>query len=175
MLMLNTTIAKSATLLYIRGNEERNMALSDRFRNKSNKDILPEEVEEYYQSEHRERRGVAILLGIFTLVVTLAVAALIFFGTRAIYRSISGSDKSSNTSDSPKKDTKTSNNGSQTPSAVTAPSNSQTTNPPSNTSSTSSTSNSTTPGTAKPTTPATGDDVPLPSTGDLPRTGDPGL
>ena len=56
-------------------------------RNKSD-DSVPQEVQEYYQAERRERAGVAWLLAIVTLVVTLALAVALFFGGRWVYRAL---------------------------------------------------------------------------------------
>lgn len=53
---------------------------------------LPEEVQEYYESGRRGRRGIALLLGLATLVITLLLAAGIFFGGRWIYRKITNND-----------------------------------------------------------------------------------
>lgn len=49
-------------------------------------DALPEEVQEYYQSTSRERTGVAWLLAAGTLVATIVLAVVLFFGGRTIYR-----------------------------------------------------------------------------------------
>ncbi len=54
---------------------------------------VPAEVEEYYQSTRRERRGVAWLLGIATLLLTLAIAAALFFGGRWLYRTLTNNDE----------------------------------------------------------------------------------
>lgn len=67
------------------------MAIFDRFKRKQ-KVVLPEEVNEYYQSQRRERVSVAIILGVVALVVTLLIAAGLFFGGRYIYRKISGTE-----------------------------------------------------------------------------------
>lgn len=62
------------------------MALFDRFkRNKQNNVVLPEEVNEYYQSQQRERAGVAVVLGIVALIVTLLIGAGLFFAGRYVY------------------------------------------------------------------------------------------
>jgi hypothetical protein len=54
-------------------------------RRKQNTDVLPEEVREYYQSERRERAGVAWLLAVGTLLLTFVIAAGLFFGGRWVY------------------------------------------------------------------------------------------
>lgn len=55
-------------------------------RRKQNTDVLPEEVREYYQTERRERTGMAWLLAIATLLATFIIAAGLFFGGRWVYR-----------------------------------------------------------------------------------------
>jgi len=47
---------------------------------------LPQEVQQYYQAEQRERMGVASLLALGTLIVTVLLAAGIFFGGRWVWR-----------------------------------------------------------------------------------------
>lgn len=54
---------------------------------------VPEEIQDYYQTERRERAGVAWLLAFGTLVVTILLAGLIFFGGRAAYRRFAGKDE----------------------------------------------------------------------------------
>lgn len=49
---------------------------------------LPKEVQQYYQSQRRERVGLAWLLGLGTIVVTILLGTGLFFGGRAIYRSV---------------------------------------------------------------------------------------
>lgn len=49
-------------------------------------DSVPQEVQDYYQSERRERTGVAWLLALATLVVTLLLAIGLFYGGRWVYR-----------------------------------------------------------------------------------------
>lgn len=53
---------------------------------------LPQEVQEYYQGERRERTGVAWLLALGTLIVTLAVAFGLFWTGRWVYRTVAGDD-----------------------------------------------------------------------------------
>lgn len=57
-------------------------------RRKQNTDVLPEEVREYYQTERRDRTGMAWLLALATLVVTFIIAAGLFFGGRWAYRAV---------------------------------------------------------------------------------------
>jgi cytoskeletal protein RodZ len=61
-------------------------------RNKNNVDQVPSEVQDYYKSERRERVGLAWLLALGTLVVTLIIAAGLFFGGRWAYRKITGNE-----------------------------------------------------------------------------------
>lgn len=64
------------------------------FRGKSSgSDNLPTEIKEYYQTERRERVGVAWLLALGTLLLTLVLATGLFFGGRWAYRKIAGNDK----------------------------------------------------------------------------------
>ena len=53
---------------------------------------VPEEIQDYYQTERRERAGVAWLLAFGTLVVTILLAGGIFFGGRWAYRKFDGND-----------------------------------------------------------------------------------
>lgn len=71
------------------------MAFYDRFRNRQ-QSVLPKEVKQYYQSEQRQRRGAAIGLALLALVVTVAIAAALFFGGRWVYRTITGNDDNRN-------------------------------------------------------------------------------
>jgi cytoskeletal protein RodZ len=67
------------------------MAIWDRFR-KKDQSVLPEEVKQYYQSEQRQRAGVAVLLGIAAVVITVLVALGLFYGGRYAYRQVNKSD-----------------------------------------------------------------------------------
>jgi cytoskeletal protein RodZ len=53
---------------------------------------VPAEVEEYYQSTKKERKGIAWLLSFATLALTLLIASGLYFGGRFIYRQIAGSN-----------------------------------------------------------------------------------
>jgi hypothetical protein len=66
-------------------------------RNNSDSENLPTEIKEYYQTERRERVGVAWLLALGTLVLTLILASGLFFGGRWAYRKIAGNDKPAET------------------------------------------------------------------------------
>jgi len=60
-----------------------------RNRNQTN---VPTEIQEYYQTERRERAGVAWLLAGGTLVATVLLAAAIFFAGRWVYRTAFDND-----------------------------------------------------------------------------------
>ena len=131
------------------------MGLLDRIREKRQQSVLPKEVKEYYKSEQRQRRGVALGLALLALVVTIAMAAGLFFGGRFAYNKIWGKDdpKPSSAANQP---TNNQNNNRPTAPPATPP-----TPPPS------------TPAPAPspqpaPSTPSPGDDS-------LPRTGDEGM
>ena len=69
------------------------MAIWPLNRNKqSTQKKVPSEVEEYYQSERRDRVGVAWLLAGLTLVITVLIVLGLFFGGRWIYRQITHKD-----------------------------------------------------------------------------------
>lgn len=54
---------------------------------------LPPEVQAYSQAERRERMGMAWLVGIVSLLVSLLVVAGLFFGGRWVYRKVAHRDK----------------------------------------------------------------------------------
>jgi hypothetical protein len=128
------------------------------FNRRNNKiDQVPAEVREYYQAEQRERVGVAWLLALGTLVVTILLALGLFFGGRWIWRSAFENDKQpTNVATQTSKDKKTDTD--QAPAGTPAPS----TAPSRNTTPSSRQPNS---GSRTPTsTPRTGDNN-LPNTG----------
>ena len=61
-------------------------------RKKSSTNSIPTEVKDYYDSEHRERVGLAWLIAFMSLVLTVAVIVGMFFGGRWAYRKIAGND-----------------------------------------------------------------------------------
>jgi hypothetical protein len=67
------------------------MGIFDRFKNRK-KDVLPEEVDNYYKSQRRARIGTAWLLGFLTLIITLIIALGLFYGIRYAYREITDSN-----------------------------------------------------------------------------------
>lgn len=62
-------------------------------RNKKDNAVL-DEIQQYYQQEQRERTGIAWLLGIGSLALTVLIAAGLFFGGRWVYRATFKSKKS---------------------------------------------------------------------------------
>lgn len=61
-----------------------------------NQDIT-EEVDSYYQADNESSTGSALLYGLFALVVTLIVAAGLYFGGRAVYRALTGTSNQQTT------------------------------------------------------------------------------
>ena len=70
------------------------------FRRKKNESVMPEEVRDFYASEQRDRKGMAWLLAIVTLLVTFVIAALLFFGGRWVYRTVFDNDHKDKTTTS---------------------------------------------------------------------------
>lgn len=70
--------------------------------NKSSK--IPEEVQQYYQAEHRERMGLAWLIAFLTLVVTVLIVLGLFLGSRWLYRKINKPNQPQTTQTVPKKE-----------------------------------------------------------------------
>lgn len=69
-------------------------------RNRNQDSTLPEEVKDYYQAEKRERAGVAGLLAVGTLIVTVVLAIGLFFGGRWLYRTVfDNGDNAADTTD----------------------------------------------------------------------------
>lgn len=67
------------------------------FRRKQQSSVLPEEVNQYYQSQRREKTGVVFFLGILALVATLLIGLGVFFGGRYLYQKIRGNETSPTT------------------------------------------------------------------------------
>ena len=65
---------------------------------RTNTTAVPAEIQEYYNAEQRERVGLAWLIAIISLVVSLAVIFGMFFGGRYIYRTYIHKSKSTPTS-----------------------------------------------------------------------------
>ncbi|MCA9329498.1 hypothetical protein KDA11_02545 [Candidatus Saccharibacteria bacterium] len=72
---------------------------------------LSPELQNYTKSERRERLGIVWLVGIMSLVISLILMAILFFGGRWIYRKMSRANDSStvqvNTDEESKNDTDT--------------------------------------------------------------------
>lgn len=62
-------------------------------RKKKQNEALPEEVQEYYESGRKQQTGMAWLLALGTLVVTVLLATVLFFGGRWIYQKVTGNDE----------------------------------------------------------------------------------
>lgn len=75
---------------------------------------VTEEMDSYYQTEDKSKSGSAILYGLFALVVTLIVAAGLFFGGRAVYRALTGTSGDSETTQQQDQDTAEDTSGSNT-------------------------------------------------------------
>ena len=140
------------------------MAIFDRFKRKD-QSVLPEEVKQYYQSEQRQRAGVAVLLGIAAIIITVLIAVGLFYGGRYVYRQINKEDNQITSQEGetnkPQNEAAPAKNPNATPgsdttdSSVDQPTRTTTTPSPSSPSATNS--------------PDLGDEAPLP------RTGDPGM
>lgn len=61
-------------------------------RRKPADNTLPPEIQAYAVAEQRERRGMAWIVGIMSLLVTLLVLAVLFLGGRWVYRKINPQD-----------------------------------------------------------------------------------
>ncbi|MCX6727421.1 MAG: hypothetical protein NTX11_01240 [Candidatus Saccharibacteria bacterium] len=53
---------------------------------------MPPEVQAYAASEHRERMGMAWIVGIVSLIVSTILLVSLFFGGRWVYRKIAGTN-----------------------------------------------------------------------------------
>lgn len=138
------------------------------FGRKKQSSVLPDEVSWYYESQRRERIGVAILLGIVALVVTLLIGAALFFGGRYVYRQFFADDKTAPTVTQPVEETDKSSQGTKEQAGSTQnPAPTPTTSPPAASTQNNNSNSSTSPTTPAPqSTPNLGDEPPLPRTGD---------
>lgn len=105
-------------------------------RNKNTEEVtgevgMPQELQEYYQAENRERSWVAWVLGLTTLVVTVVLALGLFYGGRYVYRKIRSNDNKQTVSvnenndkndDKDRQDTPATEAPSTTPATTPAPS-----------------------------------------------------
>lgn len=135
------------------------------FRRKKNQSVMPEEVRDFYASEHRDRKGMAWLLAVATLIVTFLVAAALFFGGRWVYRTVFDRDKDNGTAttqteqgevrspeESARSNSSSSSSEPSTSSSSSSNSSSNTSNQPSSSSSSNSTGTSSTNTTQTPVT-----------------------
>ncbi len=58
--------------------------------------VIPQEIQDYSQTEHREKMGIAVLVGFISLILTLIVLFGMFVGGRWMYRKLAGTDTKSN-------------------------------------------------------------------------------
>src|SRR5687768_699929 len=63
------------------------------FKRNKNDSAVPADIQNYYQTERTQRSGVAWLLALGTLLVTVGLVLGLFFGGRFIYRTITDNDK----------------------------------------------------------------------------------
>ncbi len=130
------------------------------FKRKKSESVMPEEVQNFYAAERRQRKGTAWLLAIVTLLVTFLIASALFFGGRWIYRAIFDNDDKASTSQNESIDDQKSQEKTD---SETAPSSSTTSQTPSsgsssnqNSSSSSSTNNAANSGSTAQNVPAAG-------------------
>lgn len=71
-------------------------------RKKVNSD-LPPEIQAYAQAEHRERMGMAWLVGLVSLIVTVLILVGLYFGGQWVYRKIAHKDQPTDTAQIDKK------------------------------------------------------------------------
>ncbi len=139
-----------------------------------NKDVsdVPAEFKEYYQTERRERTGMAWLLALGTLLITITLATLLFFGGRWLYRTVTNNDDNQNTEQIQGNQGQVQNNPSEaTPEQATPDTGTSSTSTSTPNSPATSTESTTTAGSATPSTPSTNTQVAGSSTNPLPSTG----
>lgn len=92
------------------------------FKRNKTESVMPEEVQNFYAAERRQRKGTAWLLAIVTLLVTFLIASALFFGGRWIYRAIFDNDNKDKTSTSQDKaaETQKTEENTNTPSSSTS-------------------------------------------------------
>lgn len=56
------------------------------FSRKSQDEVLPTEIKEYYTSEQRDRTGATWLMGAAVFIITVIAVLAVFYGGRALYR-----------------------------------------------------------------------------------------
>lgn len=67
---------------------------------------LPPEVQAYSEAERRERMGMAWLVGIVSLIVSLLILTALYFGGVWLYRKATGNDKTKTDTSQPVKEDK---------------------------------------------------------------------
>ena len=123
---------------------------------------VPAEIQAYSQAEHREKMGIALLVGFISIILTLVVLFGLFLGGRWMYRKIAGTgEKQSTTTAVEKKDTTSKEDGANNGSAEPTSGDSD----PAAQSENTTTQNQQTQTTPAPTP------TPIPTTGALPQTG----
>lgn len=125
---------------------------------------IPPEVQAYSQAEHRERMGMAWLVGVVSLVLTAFVLTGLFFGGRWLYRTIAGPSKTDTQSQQATDNEQTAEQKEKDQSKE------QTTTDTNSNGSTSTGNGTTAPATPAPSTPAPQPVAPAPAT-NLPHTG----
>lgn len=130
----------------------------NRTKKQSNAHAVPAEVQQYYDAERREHIGVAWLIALLSLTISIALFTGIFFGGRWVYRKVAHkANKPATTAQTETKDTsKTEGDSEQKPSSSDA--NKQT-------------AGSTTPPQTSSTSTTTPQAATAPTSGDLPHTG----
>lgn len=101
------------------------------FGRKNNIDTVPAEVRDYYRSERRERAGVAWMLSLGTLLFTLVLAGVLFYGGKWTYTHVIHPDKKEPTQQAATStsDTETKNEAQQESDKKTGTSSTNTTTP----------------------------------------------
>jgi hypothetical protein len=144
------------------------------FRRKQDVSDVPAEIQDYYKTERRERTGIAWLLALGTLIVTIGLATLLFFGGRWAYRAITNNDNDNQETaqvdqESENQDNPESREGAPgeeaTPPTGTSSTNTSTPNSPNPAPSTSTPGTSSTPAAPGTSTPVAGSSTNLPNSG----------
>lgn len=126
------------------------------FKRNKKESVMPEEVQNFYAAERRQRKGTAWLLALATLIITFLIASALFFGGRWVFRAIFSNDDKATTSQNESSEEQKSEeerSGTDTPTSLPGDqSNTQSSNSTTNQNSNTATSNSDT----TPTVPVTG-------------------
>lgn len=70
------------------------------FNRQKQPETLPTEVQEYYESGQKQRRGMALLFAVGTLIATVVIASLLFISGRWVYQKIAGTNNTDTTGES---------------------------------------------------------------------------